>query len=293
MSNGAPVRAQPALRVHADRRPARRRRRRGGGPARRSARTSPTETAGDYPGNPARTQADDGHFVTVTLDEPLRQQHDRLRPVATPRTATRARPTARRLVLHRRPAPSRPNGSCVRRRRRLYAGRRLHRRHVQPASAQVCAAVPDLRPDGRLRDRSAHRRASCTDRVAQEVVAPVKDKTPDTGDQVIFKWSNGAATRPPTSATRCTTDRLRALRVQLRAARWCFKSTAPAAGVCGTKPCWKALGIKGFRYKDSATHAGRRRQGPPEGRPAGQGEGPVQGQGRQPPVLRISRTPCR
>src|SRR5262249_55889087 len=26
-----------------------------------------TETAGDYPGSPARTQTDDGHFVTVTL----------------------------------------------------------------------------------------------------------------------------------------------------------------------------------------------------------------------------------
>src|SRR5262249_35806986 len=26
-----------------------------------------TETAGDYPGSPSRTQSDDGHFVTVTL----------------------------------------------------------------------------------------------------------------------------------------------------------------------------------------------------------------------------------
>ena len=29
-----------------------------------------------------------------------------------------------------------------------------------------------------------------------------------------------------------------------------LKSDAPAGGVCGTKPCWKALGIKGFGYKD-------------------------------------------
>ena len=31
------------------------------------ASTLGTETAGDYPGSPARTQSDDGHFVTVTL----------------------------------------------------------------------------------------------------------------------------------------------------------------------------------------------------------------------------------
>src|SRR5262249_60330375 len=29
-----------------------------------------------------------------------------------------------------------------------------------------------------------------------------------------------------------------------------LESDAPAGGVCGTKPCWKALGIKGFGYKD-------------------------------------------
>jgi cysteine-rich repeat protein len=29
-----------------------------------------------------------------------------------------------------------------------------------------------------------------------------------------------------------------------------FTATAPAGGMCGTKPCWSALGTSGFKYKD-------------------------------------------
>jgi hypothetical protein len=90
--------------------------------------------------------------------------------------------------------------------------------------------------------------ASC--RTAQKTTLQLKDKTPDTGDQVIFKWTKGASTAQPelgdplTSANYklCVYDANGLVR----------KAVAPAGGVCSGKPCWKLLGSvatpKGFKY---------------------------------------------
>ncbi len=77
----------------------------------------------------------------------------------------------------------------------------------------------------------------------------IKKKTPDTGDQVVFKWGRGAATSVTDFGAPTTTDDY-ALCVFNPGKS--LELDAPAGGVCGTRQCWKALSIKGFAYKDSA-----------------------------------------
>jgi len=76
----------------------------------------------------------------------------------------------------------------------------------------------------------------------------MKHATPDTGDQLKWKWS-GSMIAPgdlgsPTTASHYTMCLYDQNSRKLRA-------TAPAGGMCGTKPCWKAS-RGGFRYADKA-----------------------------------------
>jgi hypothetical protein len=84
----------------------------------------------------------------------------------------------------------------------------------------------------------------------------IKELSPDSKDQLLWKWDKGEATDAldfgdPESATSYT---------------WCLYEDpdgngsqpsslllaleVPPGGVCAGKPCWKALGDKGFKYKD-------------------------------------------
>jgi hypothetical protein len=84
----------------------------------------------------------------------------------------------------------------------------------------------------------------------------LKHATSDVGDRVTWKWIKGATTTlddlgNPLASTgyfACLYDgasaRLMALRI-------------PAGGTCGTRPCWKAKGTKGFTYSN--------RDGTPDG----------------------------
>ena len=74
------------------------------------------------------------------------------------------------------------------------------------------------------------------------------NKTVDTKDALKWKWSKGNRTTlaelgnpiASTSYQVCIYDQ-----TGLR-----FAITNPAGGTCGSKPCWKATGTKGFAYKD-------------------------------------------
>lgn len=91
-------------------------------------------------------------------------------------------------------------------------------------------------------------------RAAQTSGLTVKDGVPDTKDSLTFKWSKGDTTSfaelgTPTGATSyrlCVYDATGLVR----------SATAPAAGRCAGKPCWKQLGSvtapTGFSYKDKA-----------------------------------------
>jgi hypothetical protein len=77
------------------------------------------------------------------------------------------------------------------------------------------------------------------------------DKTPDDRDLVSYKWNKGQATATTEFGNPVTTHDY-ALCIFGSANQLLFQSTAPAGGTCGTRPCWKALNIKGFSYKDTA-----------------------------------------
>jgi hypothetical protein len=70
---------------------------------------------------------------------------------------------------------------------------------------------------------------------------------PDIADQVSWKWK-GQATALADFGNPLTTTGY-ALCVY-QGATLKLATRAPASGTCGTKPCWKALGAKGYGYKD-------------------------------------------
>jgi len=87
----------------------------------------------------------------------------------------------------------------------------------------------------------------------------IKDKSPagaSAKDKVIYKWLKGPAVNQsdfgdPVSGG---TDIL--ICVYANNA-FVARFTAPGGGTCGAAPCWKAIGTKGYSYKDaSATNNG-------------------------------------
>lgn len=82
----------------------------------------------------------------------------------------------------------------------------------------------------------------------------VKDRAGAFSDLVQWKWSSGAATASgdfgdPVTATNfavCLYDAVGGV----PALRW--SARMPAGGECGGRPCWKALGERGFKYHDPA-----------------------------------------
>ena len=203
-----------------------------------------TETAGDYPGSPARTQSDDGHFVMVTLTS-----------------------LCGNAVIDSGPSYTEACDDGV--------------NNGQPGSC--CAADCTFVTDGTVcsdndvcTNGDSCQSGVCTSGPPQTcplcqtcstgsgcVIGPkptcklttaplqakfqIKDKTPDAADQVQFKWSKGMATGVAEFGAPTTTDDYAlcvfnpGLVMQL---------DAPAGGVCGTSQCWKTLSIKGFSYKD-------------------------------------------
>ena len=80
----------------------------------------------------------------------------------------------------------------------------------------------------------------------------LRDFTPDSKDQVGFKWTRGQATTFAELGNPLTTDDY-ALCLFDGAGGLLLKMTAPAGGTCGSRPCWKQIGRvppKGFKYKD-------------------------------------------
>jgi hypothetical protein len=89
-------------------------------------------------------------------------------------------------------------------------------------------------------------------RSALKTSLQIKDKSPDTGDLVVFRWTKGDSTMqaelgvPATGATYrlCVYDATGLVR----------SATAPAGGLCAGQPCWRQLGSattpNGFKYSD-------------------------------------------
>jgi hypothetical protein len=207
--------------------------------------TISTETAGDYPGSPARTQSDDGHFVTVTIQSLCGNGTIDSGPSYTEQCDDG-------------PNNGQPNDCCAADCTFVTDGSPCTDNNVctngDSCQSGVCVSGP---PQTCPSCQTCDGNMGC-------IVGPkpncklttspfqskflIKHTTPDTGDQVSFKWSRGAATSVSDFGSPTTTDDYAlcvfnpGLVMQL---------DAPAGGVCGTSQCWKTLSIKGFAYKDS------------------------------------------
>ncbi len=76
----------------------------------------------------------------------------------------------------------------------------------------------------------------------------MKDKSPDKGDQVKFKWTKGAITTLAEFGDPLTSDDY-TLCVYEAGPAILATATAPAGGLCDGSPCWKTVG-GGYKYKD-------------------------------------------
>jgi hypothetical protein len=205
-----------------------------------------TETAGDYPGNPARTQADDGHFVTVTIESlcgngtldagpSYAEACDEGPDNGAPSSCCTA------TCTFKTDGSSCDDGNACTLSDACTAGT------CGSTSVQVCPLCQTCDSMGGC--QIGPRTACKIPTAPLRSVLQFKDRTPDDGDQVVFKWSKGEATQTADFGDPLTTDAY-ALCVFNGGGNLLFKSNAPAGDVCGTKPCWKALSIKGFSYKD-------------------------------------------
>jgi hypothetical protein len=204
-----------------------------------------TETAGDYPGSPARTLSDDGHFVTVSITSLCGNGTVDSGPSYTeqcddgPGNGQPGSCCASDCTFVTDGTPCSDNDNCT---------------IGDSCQSGVCTSGP---PQSCPLCQTCDSSSGCIigpKPTCKHTTAPlqakfqIKDKTPDAGDQVQFKWNKGAATGVAEFGSPTTTDDYAlcvfnpGLVMQL---------DAPAGGVCGTSQCWKTLSIKGFAYKDA------------------------------------------
>lgn len=77
----------------------------------------------------------------------------------------------------------------------------------------------------------------------------IKDKSPDKGDQVVWKWTKGADTAFPEFGTPNVADDYE-LCVYEPGPSVLFKGRIPGGGTCRGLACWKVISTKGYSYKD-------------------------------------------
>jgi hypothetical protein len=79
----------------------------------------------------------------------------------------------------------------------------------------------------------------------------VKDRIPDNGDSVIWKWVRGEDTPLASLGDPLATTSYRFC-VWDATATVLLGTELPPGGTCGAKPCWTSLGTEGFKYVDKA-----------------------------------------
>jgi hypothetical protein len=79
----------------------------------------------------------------------------------------------------------------------------------------------------------------------------IKDKTPDKGDALQWKWPQGAATAFADFGAPGVTSKVRLCLYDGASPALVAGAVVPPAGTCGGKPCWKQSGVdKGWGYKN-------------------------------------------
>ena len=187
-------------------------------------------------------------------------------------------------VLHRSPTAC-VAGACagdsmiVRRRHRAGQLRRgvRRRQHRRAATAARRPARSRSASAARLTPVTGCRRRSCPAKASVQL----SNKVARRQGQLKWKWLKGdahdarrlrrPARRPPATSSASTTRPDSGSR-----------SRIPPGGTCAGKPCWKATGAKGFKYKDKELTPDGGSAAEAQGRRAREGADPVQGRAAQP-----------
>jgi hypothetical protein len=84
----------------------------------------------------------------------------------------------------------------------------------------------------------------------EKALLQVKDKSPDTKDLLVWKWTKGEATAQADFGAPATTDAVRLCVYD--GGELIAGAVAPGGGLCAGKACWKTMPGKGFKYTDKA-----------------------------------------
>lgn len=204
-----------------------------------------TETAGDYPGSPSRTQANDGHFVTVTLaslcgngvlDTGPSYAEDCDEGVDNGQPGACCNPDCTFVTTG---TGCDDGNTCT-------TGETCTSGLCGGGTPQTCPLCQTCDPMGGCMNGPRDTCKITTEPFRAKL--QIKDSTlNDNADVVQYKWVKGEETQTATFGNPNTTD---AYALCVFAPNLVLKLDAPAGGVCGTRACWKVLGIKGFSYKD-------------------------------------------
>lgn len=206
-----------------------------------------TESAGDYPGVPVRTQADDGHFVTVSIESLCGNGIIDAGPSYAEdcdEGVNNGSPTSccASNCAFKVDGSSCDDGDACTLSDACTAGA------CGSGTLQSCPLCQRCNPVGGC---EIGPRTGCKLPLAPlKSSLTIKDSPADTSDLVAWKWSKGDATATAEFGSPTTTDDY-ALCI-FTSSGLVLQTNAPAGGTCGgTKPCWKALNVKGFAYKDA------------------------------------------
>ena len=94
---------------------------------------------------------------------------------------------------------------------------------------------------------------SCT--AAGKSILLLKDKSPAGGsakDKLVWKWLKGPAAGQADFGNPSSTAAYDLCIYGGPSAALVMEASVPAGGTCGGKPCWKAIGAKGYKYRDKS-----------------------------------------
>ena len=240
-----------------------------------------TETAGTTPGSPARSQPDDGHFVTVTLTSLCGNGAVDVGPSYTedcddgPANGTPASCCSSTCTFKANGTACNDNDACS-------SGETCTSGVCGGGALQTCPLCQTCSPMGGC-VIGPTLRVQAPD-PAGEVDAPAEGQ--DAGLRRSGRLQVEQGRGDPDDGLRRPGHhrRLRALRVRL--GWWSAAAVERARGRrLRHEAVLEGARHQGLRLQGLAPHTGRRRQDPPEGGTGRQGEGAVQGEGRQHPVL--------
>jgi hypothetical protein len=234
-----------------------------------------SETAGDYPGSPARTQSDDGHFVTVSITSLCGNGVIDSGPSYTEQCDAGAQ-------------NGQPGSCCNTDCTAVTAGTACTP-DSSPCTNDVCDGAGACSHPGGNDGASCDDGDPCTDpdtcsggacvggphttcnlcetcqtgvgcvvgprpspsckhsTVTRKSLFQMKKGSTPASNQAQFKWLKGELTNTTDFGDPVNTDEIG---LCVFAPGRVLQMIAPAGGTCGTKPCWKALSIKGFSYSD-------------------------------------------